>query len=208
MELNEICVDWRGRPTSLFEGDGWISGAVGMCEPAIGAVSRSPWWSIFCFNRHCDNSQQIDRNIKIKADSRIVEIGFWKQNLPFPTNWRWRFKSACTRFCSDRSVGWMDGIFTESAQLKAKLSVRFHLLACRHEWEQVSVPIRRFTPHLYALSDHSIVIGLGATHKSHSCSFISCYLMNEMTPSVFLRKNGRRKKRETTLCPDVSHIRT
>jgi hypothetical protein len=52
----------------------------------------------------------------------------------------------------------MDGIFTKSAQLKAKLSVRFHFLACRHEWEQVSVPIRRLAPRLYALSDHSIVI--------------------------------------------------
>jgi hypothetical protein len=70
------------------------------------------------------------------------------------------------------------------------------------------VPIRRCPPNLYAISAHSIVIGVDqSTHKSHSCSFISRSLMNEMTPSVFLRKNGRRKQREATLCPDVSHIR-
>jgi hypothetical protein len=32
-------------------------------------------------------------------------------------------------------------------------------------------------------------------------------LMNEMTPSVFLRKTGRGKQKETALCPDVSHFR-
>jgi hypothetical protein len=30
--------------------------------------------------------------------------------------------------------------------------------------------------------------------------------MNEMTPSVFLRKIGRGKQKETALCPDVSHF--
>jgi hypothetical protein len=76
MELSEIIVNWRGRPTSLFEGDGRMSGAVGMCEPEIGGVNRFPSWSIFCFDRLCENSQPIDRNMKIKADSRTLEIGF------------------------------------------------------------------------------------------------------------------------------------
>jgi hypothetical protein len=31
--------------------------------------------------------------------------------------------------------------------------------------------------------------------------------MNEMTPSVFLRENGRGKQRETALSGDVSHFR-
>jgi hypothetical protein len=61
---------------------------------------------------------------------------------------------------------------------------------------------------LHALSDHSIVIGLGgSTQRSHPRSFISCYMMNEMTPSVFPGKNGRRKKKESTLCLDMSHFR-
>jgi hypothetical protein len=34
------------------------------------------------------------------------------------------------------------------------------------------------------------------TQKSDSCSLISCSLVNEMTSSLFLRKNGRRKKKE------------
>jgi hypothetical protein len=76
VELSEIIADWCGRPTSLFEGDNRMAGHAGMGEPAIGAVNRFPEWIIFRFNRHCDNSQQIDRNIKIKADSRIVDIGF------------------------------------------------------------------------------------------------------------------------------------
>jgi hypothetical protein len=31
--------------------------------------------------------------------------------------------------------------------------------------------------------------------------------MNEMTPSVFLKENGRGKQKETALCADVSHFR-
>jgi hypothetical protein len=40
MEFSEIIVDWRGRPTSLFEVDGGMVGHGGMCEPAMGAVNR------------------------------------------------------------------------------------------------------------------------------------------------------------------------
>jgi hypothetical protein len=64
-------------------------------------------------------------------------------------------------FCSDRTVAWMKSLATWSSQLNAPLCVRFHFLARRHEWEHVGAPIRRSTLHLYALSDHSIVIGVG-----------------------------------------------
>jgi hypothetical protein len=41
-ELSEITGDWRGRSTSLFEGDGRMAGHAGMREPAIGVVNRFP----------------------------------------------------------------------------------------------------------------------------------------------------------------------
>jgi hypothetical protein len=46
------------------------------------------------------------------------------------------FQKACNRFCSHRSLGGMGGIFIESAQLNAKLSVGLPFLARRHECEQ------------------------------------------------------------------------
>jgi hypothetical protein len=46
----------------------------------------------------------------------------------------------------------------------------------------------------------------GSTQKNDSRSLISCYLMNEITPCLFLRQNGIRKRKKTQLCPNLSRI--